>query len=246
MENALLIGLSRQTALARQLEVIANNMANLRTPGFKGESLMFEEYLMPGAQVTDASGSDARLSYVYDVGLARDFSTGQFERTDNELDVAIEGQGWLVAETPEGPRYTRDGALKISAEGLLVSGAGNTILGEGGPIQFAPGDHDIVIANDGTISTADGERGRLKLVAFENQSTLEKIGNNMFSASEEPKAADKVRIVQGMIERSNVQPVVETARMIEVTRAYATTAQLLDQMQDLRRDAIERLGTVPN
>ena len=84
------------------------------------------------------------------------------------------------------------------------------------------------------------------MVAFENQSTLEKIGNNMFSASEEPKAADKVRIVQGMIERSNVQPVVETARMIEVTRAYATTAQLLDQMQDLRRDAIERLGTVPN
>lgn len=246
MENALLIGLSRQSALARQLEVIANNMANLRTPGYKGETMMFEEYLMPGAEVSGLEGADAQISYVYDVGLARDFSTGNFERTDNPLDVAIEGKGWLVVESGDGERYTRDGGLKISAEGTLVTGRGQPVLGQGGPIQFSPEDHDIVIASDGTISTADGERGRLRIVAFEREGSLVKEGDNLFSATEAPAAAHDIRVIQGMIERSNVQPVRETARMIEVTRAYASTAQLLEKMQDLRTDAIEQLGTVPN
>lgn len=246
MENALLIGLSRQSALARQLEVIANNMANMRTPGYKGETMMFEEYLMPGAEISGLEGADAQISYVYDVGLARDFSTGNFERTDNELDLAIEGKGWLAVETPDGERYTRDGGLKISADGILVTGRGHPVLGDGGTIQFSPEDHDIVIASDGTISAADGERGRLRVVAFENESGLAKEGDNLFSSNEMPAAARDIRVIQGMIERSNVQPVRETARMIEVTRAYASAAQLLEKMQDLRTDAIERLGTVPN
>lgn len=246
MENALLIGLSRQSALARQLEVIANNMANLRTPGYKGESMMFEEYLMPGAEMSGLDGADARLSYVYDVGLARDFSTGNFERTGNELDIAIEGKGWLAVQTADGERYTRDGGLKISTDGILVTGRGQPVLGDGGPIQFAPEDHGIVIAADGTVSTADGERGRLRIVAFERESGLVKEGDNLFGAAEVPAAAQDIRVVQGMIERSNVQPVRETARMIEVTRAYVSTAQLLEKMQDLRADAIEKLGTVPN
>lgn len=246
MENALLIGLSRQTALARELDVIANNMANMRTAGYKGEHLVFEEYMMPVAREQDLPEGDGRLSYVVDVGLARDFSEGEFEHTGNPLDVAIVGKGWLVVETGEGQRYTRDGGLKISPDGDLVTGAGHRVLGEGGAISFSPGERDIAIASDGTISTATGEKGRLRVVRFDDETLLEKTGGNLFTSDATPSAAnEEARLRQGVIERSNVKPVLETARMIEVTRAYTSVATALEQMQTLRRDAIEQLGSVP-
>lgn len=246
MENALLIGLSRQTALARQLDVIANNMANMRTAGFKGENLVFEEYLMPVAEMRNLPGADGRLSYVIDVGLARDFSEGEYAHTGNPLDIAVVGKGWFVVETPEGERYTRDGGFKISPEGELVTGRGYRVLGEGGPITFVPQDRDITFAPDGTVAASTGEKGRLRVVGFEAEHLLEKVGDNLFAGGGAAAAAiDEPRIAQGMIERSNVRPVIETARMIEITRAYTSIASALDQMQTLRRDAIERLGTLP-
>lgn len=245
MENALLIGLSRQQALAHQLDVIANNLANMRTAGYKGETLIFEEYLSPDASIQDMEGSDSQLSYVVDVGMARDFSEGQFEQTGNPLDAAITGRGWFAVETPGGARYTRDGAFKIDAEGRLVTGAGHPVLGDGGQITFGPDETNIIIASDGTINSSAGEKGKLRIVAFEQEGLLEKVGDNLYSSPAPEQAATGFRLAQGMLERANVKPVIETARMIEVTRAYATTSSMLEQMQTLRRDAIERLGSVP-
>ena len=242
MENALLIGLSRQAALKRQMDVIANNIANVSTAGYKRGTLKFDEYLMPLARTNDATGADARLSFTVDGSIYRNFAEGSFSQTGNDLDVAISGDGWLVVQTPDGERYTRNGQMKLNADGELVTMAGLPILGDGGTITFSPNATGIEIADDGTISTNEGGLGRLRLVEFEDNSLLKKEGALLFSSTQPPSAADDARIVQGMIEKSNVQPVTELATMIETLRAYTSVSRSLDQMQKLRQDAIERLS----
>ncbi len=245
MENTLLIGLSRQAALGRQLDVIANNLANVRTSGYKSESLVFEEFLMPVANVNDMTGSDQNLSYVIDNGLARDFSAGSFERTDNDFDLAINGEGWMVVETPDGERYTRNGEFSLNSQGELVNNAGLRVLGEGGPIVFGSEDTGVVFAPDGTVSSSSGEKGRIRLVEFENMAALRKEGENLYSAIVQPNAATSSRVAQGMVERSNVQAILETTRMIQVTRAYVSNAKMMEKVEELRRTSIERLAAVP-
>ena len=245
MENALLIGLSRQTALARNLDIIANNMANMRTSGFKSEQLMFDDYLMPVAAHQDMEGSDRRLLYVIDNGLARDFEQGSLQPTGNPLDVAISGEGWLVLDTPNGERYTRNGELKINIAGELVDNSGNRVLGEGGPITFGSTETDITFSRDGTISTNEGEKGRLRVVTFDQAGHLVKEGDNLFSNPDAPLPASGYTVAQGTVEASNVSGVLETARMIEVTRAYTSTVQMLERMQELRKDAIQQLAALP-
>ena len=127
MQNALLIGLSRQTILERQLDVVSNNIANVNTTGFKADSSLFEEYLMSGAHEDNFVGSDRRVSYVQDRGTFRDFSQGAPEQTKNPLDIAIDGGGFLVVQTPAGERYTRDGGLAINNQGQLVTASGQPV-----------------------------------------------------------------------------------------------------------------------
>ncbi len=134
MENAQLITLNRQMALQRQMDVVANNMANINTTGFKGQSLLFEDYLMPGAEDTAFSGSDRDLHFATDWTTVHDMTNGSIEQTGNPLDVALEGDGFLVVQTPAGERYTRNGSLQISATGQLVDISGNPVLSGGNPI----------------------------------------------------------------------------------------------------------------
>src|ERR1700748_1084435 len=121
MENTLLIGLSRQTVLERQLDVVANNIANVNTAGFKSDQSLFEEYLRSGAHGDNFKPSDRRVSYVQDRGTYRDFAQGPAEQTKNPLDVAITGNGFLVVQTAAGERYTRDGGLQMNSQGQLVT-----------------------------------------------------------------------------------------------------------------------------
>lgn len=242
MDNALLISLSQQMALKRRMDVIANNMANVGTAGFKADHMRFEEFMMPVARVEGLSGDAARLSYVLDKATYRDFQSGDIERTGNELDVAISGDGWFVVKTPEGERYTRDGRFKINADGQLVTSAGHPVLGDGGPIVFAPDEAGIEIAQDGFISTTDGLKGRLQLVRFEDNAQLSKQGTSLFAAEALPLPAEDARVMQGMVEKSNVQPILEVTRMIETVRTYTQVAQAIQTAHEMRRDAITRLG----
>jgi len=252
MENALLIGLSRQTILERQLDVVANNIANVNTAGFKADSSLFEEYLMPGAHEDNFVGGDRRLSYVQDRGTFHDLSQGPVEQTKNPLDLAISGNGFLVVQTAAGERYTRDGGLQLNSQGQLVTGAGNPVLGGSGPIVLQPTDHDVNVSPDGTITVVEGTgrtdsiRGKLRLVSFADAQKLLKEGSNLYSASEGAAQADtKSQVEQGYIEKSNVNAVTEMSRMIEVTRAYTQIATMLQQESDLHKSAIEKLADVP-
>ncbi|MGV3635721.1 MAG: flagellar basal-body rod protein FlgF [Pseudorhodoplanes sp.] len=247
MENALLIGLSRQMALRRELDVVSNNIANINTTGFKGGTAVFEEYMMPGASHGDFHRSDRKMSYVHDRSTWLDLAQGPTKPTGNPLDVAVSGKSFLVVQTPGGERYTRNGAFQINAQGQLVTSDGHAVLSEAGPIQFQANDKEITIGRDGTISVPQGVRGKLRLVEFANAQRLQKDGSSTFKTPEDmqPTATQFPHVVQGAIEQSNVKAVVEMTRMIEVTRHYSQIAGMLQQHGDTRRSAIERLAEVP-
>src|SRR5262245_1252185 len=254
MENALLIGLSRQIALHRELEVVSNNIANMSTAGFKADSAVFEEFLMPGASHGQFQGADRRLSYVHDRATWHDLRQGPLQQTGNSLDVAIDGDAFFVVQTPRGERYTRNGALQINAAGQLVTNEGYAVQSDGGPIQFQVNDNTISISNDGTIrvregadSKSDSLRGKLRLVRFEQPGRLQKEASNLFAAPNgvASLAPEKARVIQGSLEQSNVRAVVEMSRMVEITRMYSLVAGLLQQHGDMRRGAIDKLAEVP-
>jgi len=254
VENALLVGLSRQMTLERQFDVVANNIANINTNGYKADHMLFEEYLNSGAHEDNFKLSDRRVSYVQDRGTFRDFSEGALEQTNNPLDVAISGDAFLTVQSTGGERYTRDGNLQLSPTGQLVTANGDPVLGTAGPIVFQPTDHDITISADGTITVLEGTartdsiRGKLRLVNFADAQKLLKQGNNLYAPGEgeTPTPDTKSTVHQGFIEKSNVSSVVEMSRMIEINRTYANVANMLSQEGDLHKSAIEKLASVPS
>jgi flagellar basal-body rod protein FlgF len=254
MENTLLVGLSRQVALERQLGVVANNIANVNTTGYKSDTAIFEEYLRSPAHMDNFTGRDRRLSYVIDRATAHNFGQGPVERTGNPLDVALDGKAFFVVQVNGDERYTRNGAFQINSQGQLVTNDGHQVMGTNGPITFQRGDQDISIARDGTITAREGNntnidsvRGKLRLVTFDQPQRLQKQGANLFSAPNGvvPQAAINAGVHQGSIEKSNVNGVMEMTRMIEVTRAYTSITSMIQQLNDVRRASIERLADVP-
>jgi flagellar basal-body rod protein FlgF len=243
MENAQLISLSRQVALQRQMDVVANNIANLNTSGFKAEDLLFKEYKMPVARDNDFAFGDKQLSYTEDWATIHDLSQGAMVQTGNPLDVALEGNGFLTVQTPAGDRYTRAGSLALNAEGTLVDLAGNPVLGDGGPITFTSADTDISIGRDGTIASSQGVKGKLAVVEFADPQQLARDGSNLWSGGT-PQPATETRVVQGSIEKSNVSGITEISQMIRVQRAYESMANMISEQDDLRRNAIQRLGSL--
>jgi flagellar basal-body rod protein FlgF len=242
MENALLIGLSRQTALGRELDVIANNMANVTTNGFKARNARFREYLMPVAKAETFPRPDQPLSYVIDSGTPLDLSGGSVEATGNPLNAAIRGEAFFAVQTAAGERYTRNGAFEIDGQGRLVTSDGHPVLGQSGPITIGPEESGIGIAPDGAVLTSQGERGRIRLVRFDNPQNLNNIGANLFASAEPAQAAANARVEPGAIERSNVKPILEMSRLIDVNRSYTSVASMIARMDELRRSAVTRLA----
>ena len=254
MENAVLIGLSRQTALQRELEVVANNIANLNTTGFKADGAVFAEYLRDKADTGQFAAQDRRLSLVQDRMNWHDMSQGVVQQTGGPLDIAIDGEGMLVVQTAGGERYTRNGALQLNNIGQVVTTNGDVVLGESGPIVIQQTDRDIVINKDGTIKVREGQslnsdstRGKLRIVRFADMQQLRKEGASSYSAPDgvTPEPVVKTNVVQGAIEKSNVRSVIEMSRMIEVTRAYTEVSSIISQQNDLRKNSLQQLAEVP-
>jgi flagellar basal-body rod protein FlgF len=243
MENAQLISLSRQIALQRQMDVVANNIANLNTTGFKAESILFEEFVMPTARDQNFALPDQPLSFTQDWATMHDMSGGAIVQTGNPLDVALEGDGFLVIDTPAGERWTRAGALQVNAEGVLVNFDGHPVMGDGGEIRFDASETTISIDSTGAISTNAGAKGRLRIVEFADVSALAREGDNLFTGGA-PQTATATRVVQGAIEKSNVSGVAEMAEMIRVQRAYQSVAAIMERQDDIQRAAIQKLGTL--
>ncbi len=245
MQNALFVGVSSQVALQRELDVIANNMANVSTNGFKARNTRFQEYLMPGASAGSFPKADRRVSYVIDQGTQLDLAQGPIEQTGNPLHVAVRGEAFLVVRTPNGDRYTRNGALETDPQGNLVTNDGYPVQGDGGPIQIGPQETGTTIGPDGTVSTNLGIRGRVRLVTFANPQALTNEGANLFSSTAAPVPAGLAgRLESGALERSNVKPVLEMTRLMDVNRTYTMVSGVISRMDELRGTAIRRLADV--
>jgi flagellar basal-body rod protein FlgF len=254
MENALLVGLSRQMALSHELDIVANNIANIDTTAFKSDNASFSEYMMPRASDGQFPGSDKRISFVQDRSTWIDFSPGSIERTGNPLNVAIDGPGYLVVQTANGQRYTRNGALSVNAAGQIVTSEGDAVQGSSGPITLQNTDHDVSISPSGIVTVregsnpADAPRGQLQLVAFDQPHRLQKDGGSAYKAPAGVNASPApptTHVVQGALEKSNVNAVGEMARMIQITRSYSDIAAILQQQGDQRRNALQQLSQTP-
>jgi flagellar basal-body rod protein FlgF len=235
MSNAVFVSLSQQIGLRKQMDAIAQNLANMNTGGYRSERVMFEEYLFK----TENGGS---ISYVEDVGVHRDMTTGRLEQTSNELDVALDGPGYLVVVNDEGTQfYTRQGHFELDADRNLVTSDGlRAINRDNLPITFGAAETAISVSSDGTISSKNGPIGSLRVVKFEDDQALVKYGNGLLITDQAATDLEPQEVVveQGMMERSNVVPILEMTRMIDVMRSYKSTQKLMNTDHDLKRKAI--------
>lgn len=242
MESVVYVGLSRQMALRHEMDITANNLANMNTTAFKREQIAFREYVMEaeGMSATDF----ATTSFVQDYGVSRVMLEGALIDTGNQLDVSISGAGFLMVEGKDGePRYTRNGRLAVDDSGRLITQTGEAILDTtGNDIVLSMTDTKISIAQDGTITSEAGLRSRLALVTFADEQALSKVGDSLFSTTQEAMPATEGRFNQGTLEASNVIPVMEITRMVQIVNSYQTAGKLLEQNQDLERKTVERLG----
>lgn len=242
MDNALYVGLSRQMTLRRQLDIVANNIANANTVGFKTEDLMVRTEQAAPAKTLDGK---AAVKFVLDSGVARDFTQGALTKTGGTFDLAIEGKGFFKVQTPGGERYTRDGRFTTNPEGQLVSQQGYPVLDEGGgQIAIDPTLGPVTVGKDGIVSQGATRVGKIALVRPDDMSSLAKDGDNLYrnTTNTTPQPVTDAQVQQGMLEASNVNSVIEITRLIEIQRAYEGVAKMMDNTAELSRSAVERLG----
>jgi flagellar basal-body rod protein FlgF len=238
MQTASYVAMSRQTVLQQSMEVIANNLANASTTGFKSQQAVFEDYLQPGP-------GRQRIAYVRDIGTTRDTRQGDLHLTGNTFDMAIEGAGYYSVSTAAGPRYTRNGSFQVTPDGQLITAKGDTVLDDrGNPITLPSPSGKVVVAEDGTIADDGNPVAKLGVVDFDNPQQLVEEGTGLYTtdATSTPDTVSKIR--QGTIEQSNVQSVVQMTRMVGVEGAYAEVVQILSSEDTRLKNAIDKLSRV--
>ena len=243
METSSLIAVSKQAVIRRSLSVIANNLANMNTTGYKGEKMMFVEHLVRSPGGTKIGGD--KLAFVRDIATARDLSEGTFKKTENPLDLAIHGDGFFVISTPGGDRYTRNGNFQIGNDGQLVTRNGDSVLSDSGaPFFLSPDDTSIEIDSNGTLSTENGELGKIAVVNFADRRDLQLVNGGLYSTTQQATPVEEAKVAQGMLEGSNVQPIVEITRMIEVHRAYEGTKMFIQKEDERLKNMVKEYARV--
>ncbi|MCA0995418.1 flagellar hook-basal body complex protein [Alloyangia pacifica] len=226
--------LSRQRGLMREMQLIANNVANAGTTGYRQQGLIFSEYI----RQTDLGGSvSMSAAHVRNSSFAQ----GTITSTGAALDLAIEGEGFFLVQTPAGERLTRNGAFTTNAQGDLVTHDGHPVMSAGGGPVFVPPGADLAIAQDGTISSGGQPIGQIGVVAPADTGDLERDGATMFRAPQGSQQVETPKITQGALESSNVDPILQFARMIEVQRAYELGQSFLDREDQRQLAAIKTL-----
>jgi flagellar basal-body rod protein FlgF len=239
MQNGLYVSLSAQVALERRLEMIANNVANMNTVGYRAEGVSFETEV--------AKAGDNRIAYVSGGSSFISRQTGASIKTGNPLDLAIQGSGWFAISTAEGTVYTRDGRMRLAETGALETLNGDAVLDAGGaPILLSTSAGPPTISGDGMI-TQDGKQvGAIGLFAIDDDAKLTRAEN---SAVIPDKPATPILdftqngVTQGFLEGSNVNPIQEMTKLIAVTREFDSVTQQVTQTEASVQEAIKTLGS---
>ncbi len=242
MDSPGYIILSRLSLQSRATEVLAHNVANADTPGFRAQRPVFAEFIARQDGGTAAPGGRP-VAYVQDRATWREMEPGSVQATGNPLDVAISGEGFFAVETPRGERFTRAGRFSIGDGGRLVDMQGFAVMGaEGNAIAICPNDTRITIQGDGTVRSENGTLGRLRVVTFGNPQALRAEGDRLFDpAGEAPQAVERPAVVQGALEGSNVRPVMEMTRLTAELREFQFAAQFAEREGERLSTAVERI-----
>jgi flagellar basal-body rod protein FlgF len=236
MEYSIYIGLSRQATLRRQMSQVANNIANMNTTGFKRELMIYQAFQ---TKVPFATKSD----FVIDIGTAIDHQQGRLQLTGNTFDLAIEGPGYFQVDDGTGTFYTRNGHFSLDENNQLISNEGYLVLDQGGDPIFVPNsDEKIVVESDGSVKLGDEVYGRIAVVEFDNRIALKKVRGSLFRTEELPRPAENSNVQQGLVEASNVNPILELTEMIEVSRTYDRVKNLISSEDERNKKAVERLA----
>jgi len=242
MQNNINIALSRLTAQERTLDVNATNIANASTPGFHAERMVFADWLVRLPQGAAPPGGQT-ISYTQDRTTYRDSRPGPMSHTGNPLDIAIgDTEGFFTVQTPAGPRLTRAAHFELNSTGQIVDNAGNALLDtQGRPMQVSTGDANLTVTGDGTITSPNGQIGRIGVVKPPTQQDLKAEGGHLFSIDVPTVPVTAPKLMQGAIEESNVQPVLELTRMMNDLRAYQFVGQFVQAEADRHQGAIDKI-----
>lgn len=234
MDNGLYVTLSRQLALFRDMDVTANNIANANTTGYNAEHIMFNSYLTKDIN----QGNPNQMAFAHDVATYRNTETGPMKITGNDLDVAIEGDGYFTVETPLGLRYTRAGNFRMDGAGVLTSAEGYPVLDVSGQRILMPEDTvSVTIGEAGNMKVNGADFANIGVVTFENPRLLERLNGRLFKSDLTGQPAQNFRIMQGTLESANTQPIVELTHMMNLSHSVTDTAQFISIIYDLERKA---------
>lgn len=235
MDNAAYTTLTRQSGLLREMQVVANNIANAATTGFRQEGVIFSEYVMSVNNGPSLSMGQANVRNT-------SYAQGILSQTGGTFDLAIEGDAFFLIETPQGERLSRSGAFSPNAEGDLVTMSGHRVLDAGGAPVFVPADAGKVsISGDGTLSAGGSLIGQIGLVSPNEPAEMLREDGVMFRADAGYVQSENASILQGFVEGSNVEAITQLARMIEIQRAYEMGQSFLESEDQRVRQAIESL-----
>lgn len=240
MESSLYVGLSRQMVLSNAMTMVANNVANANTAGYRAQNPMFQEFISKERYDKDD------LSMVYDRGQYDTVTPGPIQLTGNPYDVAVNGPGFMAVTAPSGEtQYTRAGNFTVNSSNELVTASGYKVAGPGGDgIAIPASAKQVTITDQGEV-TADGNTvGRIGVFEFDNLQELKPQGNGLYSAATPGRPATETTITQGALEGSNVNAIQETTRMIEILRTYQSTMNMVKNEQERQVSAITTLAKI--
>ena len=241
MELSSYVALSYLTAQGRSLEVHASNLANAGTAGFKAERMLFSDWM--GKQTgVEGSGGRRPVAYVQDRASYRDQSPGSLSHTGNPLDLAISGDGFFTVETARGPRLTRAGRFTPQPDGLITDNQGNALLDTAGQkLRLSPADINITVSAEGMLESENGQIGRIGVTQPADPFRMQAEGSTTLRADSDTAPVDRPVVIQGSLEDSNVQPVIEMNRMMSNLRSFQLAAQFLEGEATRQQSAIDKL-----
>ncbi len=241
MNIATAVATSRLIAQERAMDVTAANLANMTTLGYKAMRVQFADWLSPQRGAATPPGGQT-IAYTQDRATWRNQSAGPLTQTGNPLDLALPGDGYFNVETAAGPRLTRAGRFQLTSDGTIADAAGNALLDSNNrPIQVPANETRITITPDGTVRGRLAQLGRIGVVRPEDPARMVPQGDTLFRTDGPVLPVDRPKILQGMLEGANVEPVRETTRMVRELREFQFAGQFVQAEADRQQTAIDRI-----
>ncbi len=243
MSAALFLSGVGARARMAQLEMVSNNLANADTPGYKADEPLFAAVLSMAVEGQQGRRDEGALQFVSTPETRVRHETGPIAHTGRTLDVALQGPGFFLVQTPEGLRYTRSGAFSVNADGMLAGPGGHPLLGTSGPIAVGAG--GVRVERDGSVVSDSGARlGKLQVEEFLEPEKLKKQGESLFEAPLDSVGlpVDEPRLEVGSLEQANVQPVHELAKLLILQRAFDASMQALATEDRMSGRLIEEMN----